>query len=95
MAKYVCDFDQVYQIGEKVCESVEQLESSIGTYTNNIDSDLTGWDGMAKDAFIKTKNEQVTAAKADFTYVKELGEFIKNSSKSIQELEEQLAGLSI
>ena len=95
MPKYVCDFEQVYQIGEKVCETVTELESSMSTYSANIDSDLTTWTGIAKDAFVKTKTEQVEAAQKDFTYVKELGEFIKSSSRSIQELEEQLASLSI
>ena len=95
MAKYVCDFEQVYAIGEKVCEAVTELETSIGTYSTNIDSDLSSWTGTAKDSFTRTKGEQVELAKKDFTYIKELGEFIKSSSKSIQELEEQLASLTI
>ena len=95
MPKYVCDFDQVYQIGEQVCEAVDELEVSISTYSSHIESDLSTWSGNAKDAFIKTKGEQVETAQKDYTYIRELGEFIKSSSKNIQDLETQLSNLSI
>ena len=97
MAKYVCDFEAVYAVGEKVCESTTTLQNAITSYSSNVESDLSGWTGEngAKDAFISTKNEQVKSAEADCTYINELGEFIKSASKSIQELEEELAGLSI
>ena len=95
MAKYVCDFDQVYALGEKVCETVSTLENSVNSYSSKITSDLSTWTGTAKDSFITTNNEQVSLAKNDLTYVKELGEFIKSASRSIQQLEEELAGLSI
>ena len=95
MAKYVCDFDQVYALGEKVCETVSTLENSVNSYSSKITSDLSTWTGPAKDSFIITNNEQVSLAKNDLTYVKELGEFIKSASRSIQQLEEELAGLSI
>ncbi|MBP5678857.1 MAG: hypothetical protein J6X28_03415 [Bacilli bacterium] len=95
MAKYVCDFEQVYSIGEKVVETATTLESSVATYASKIESDLSTWSGIAKDSFSKTNSEQVSVAKEDVTYVKELGEFIKAASQSIQKLEEELATLSI
>ena len=95
MAKYVCDFDQVNQIGEKVCEAATEMESSIMTYSTNMDSDLNDWSGNAKNAFSITKEKQVGAARQDCAYIKELGEFIKLSSQTIRDLEEQLAGQSI
>lgn len=95
MAKYVCDFEQVYAVGEKVCESVTELETAVSTYSSHIDSDLSTWSGVAKDSFTTTNKEQVQSTTTDLAYVKDLGEFIKSSSKSIQELEEQLATLNI
>jgi uncharacterized protein YukE len=95
MAKYVCDFDQVYSIGEKVVSTVTELESSLNTYSSSIDSNLTGWTGDAKSSFSTTNAEQVKTSTADLSFAKELGEFIKSSSKQIQQLEEQLATLTI
>ena len=95
MAKYVCDFEQVYQIGEKVCEIATEMESSINTYSTNMDSDLEKWSGEAKEAFTDTKGKQVESAKQDFTYMKELGDFIKTSSENIENLESQLSNIAI
>ncbi len=95
MAKYVCDFEQVYQIGEKVCEIETELETDINTYSTNMDSDLDKWSGEAKNAFTDTKGKQVESAQQDFTYMKELGEFIKTSAKNIENLEGQLSNIAI
>ncbi len=96
MAKYVCAFEDVYGIGESVCTAATELANAISTYSTNIDSDLSGWTGdVGKNTFTTTKNEQVKSAAADCTYINEVGEFIKTCSKSIQDLEEQLASLSI
>ena len=95
MAKYVCDFEQVNQIGEKVCEAAADMEASINNYSMNMDSDLKDWSGNAKNAFSNTKEKQVSAAKADCIYIRELGEFIKLAANTIEELEEQLASQTI
>ena len=95
MAKYVCDFAEVYAAGEKLCQAATDLTSAVGTYSSSIEGDLSSWTGSAKQAFQTTNNTQVTTAKADATYINALGEFVKKSSQSIQSLEEQLSGLSI
>ena len=95
MAKYVCDVEQVTAIGEKVVQTVGELETSVNSYSSRIESDLNGWSGESKTSFNATNAEQVKQATTDLSYVKELGEFIKSAAKSIQELEEQLATLSI
>ena len=95
MAKYVCDFDVVYSIGDKVCNTVSEMENSLGNYSSKIDSDLGSWEGIAQKSFLKTKGSQVDLAKKDYTYIKELGEFIKQSSRNIQDLDEQLSNISI
>lgn len=95
MAKYVCDVEQVYSIGEKVCQTASDINTSITNYSSRISSDLSTWSGTAKDAFTKTNETQVQTATADATYINELGEFIKDASKKIQSLEEQLAGMTI
>ena len=95
MAKYVCDFEQVYSIGEKLCQSAADMKSAVTTYSSNIDSNLSTWTGNAKTSFTSTNQEQVQTATTDAEYIDALGEFIKTASKSIQALEEELATLSI
>lgn len=95
MAKYVCDFGQVKSAGEKLCSAASDLQSSISNYGSRIESDLSSWNGSAKSSFSSTCAEQVESAMQTAQQMENLGEFIKNAAQSIQDLEEQLAGLSI
>ncbi len=95
MAKYVCDFEQVYAAGEKVCQAASELSTAISNYSSHIDNDLSTWSGNAKGSFTTTNAEQVSLANTNAAYVNALGEFIKSSAKSIQSLEEQLSSLTI
>ena len=95
MAKYVCDFEQVYAAGEKVCQAASELSTAISNYSSHIDNDLSTWSGNAKGSFTTTNAEQVSLANSNAAYVNALGEFIKSSAKSIQSLEEQLSSLTI
>ena len=95
MAKYVCDFAQVTAAGEKVCQAATELTTAISNYSSRIDGDLASWNGNAKGTFTTTNAEQVKLANTNAAYMNALGEFIKQSAKSIQQLEEQLSSLSI
>ena len=95
MAKFVCDFEQVTSIGEKLCQSSKELESSISTYSSSMESGLSSWSGSAKEAFQNTNNELIQVASSDFSNINDLGEFIKKASSSIQSLEEELSNLQI
>ena len=98
MPKYVCDTEVVFSEGEKLCKGVEELNTSTTTYSSNVESDLSGWtseDYGGKESFIQAKNEQVKSVQNDCTYVKEVGEFIQETAKSIDELEDQLSSVSI
>ena len=95
MAKYVCDFEEVYSTGGKLCQAAVDMANSLNTYSSGIASDLSTWKGNAKSSFNSTNKTQVSTSKQDASYVYALGEFVKSSSKSIQSLEEELASLSI
>ena len=95
MPKYVCDVEQVYSLGEKVCQIAQDIGSSVTDYSGRIDSELASWTGTAKQAFTQTNATQVQTATEDTKYIDELGTFIKNASQQIQALEEQLASLAI
>lgn len=95
MAKYVCDFDSVIAVGNKLISSANSLSSATSTYSSSIDSDLSGWDGVAKSAFASQKETLVSNNMSKAQYASEFGEFLIEAANSIQELEESLSGLSI
>ena len=59
MAKYVCDVESVFSIGEKVCQTASDITTSVTNYSSKITSDLSTWTGTAKDAFTKSNETQV------------------------------------
>ena len=95
MAKYVCDFAEVYSAGEKLCQAASDMGAAVSAYNSTISSDLGTWTGTAKNAFTTTNDSQVKQANTDVAYINALGEFIKKSSQSIQALDEELAKLNI
>ena len=95
MPKYVCDFAQVTAAGDKLVEAASEMTTATNQYASNIKSDLSGWNGQAKASFINQCDTLVGKTTQKAEYIESFGEFIKGASKSIQELDEQLASLSI
>ena len=95
MPKYVCDFEQVYSIGESLCNVSNDIHSSVTSYSSNISSDLSSWEGVAKDSFVLTNDSHIENVEKDLKYINEFGEFIKKASKDIESLETELASLKI
>lgn len=95
MAKYVCDFEAVTSAGEKICQAASDIDSSVSNYSSNIESDLSGWSGTAKSSFQSSNTQLVSTANENAEYINSLGKFIKKASESIEQLEEELASLSI
>ena len=95
MAKFVCDFAQVKSTGEKLCSAASDLQSSISDYSSKIDGTLSSWNGEAKYSFSGKCSEQVKAAMQTAQKMEATGEFIKKAAQSIEELDQELASLSI
>lgn len=95
MAKYVCDVEQVISAGEKMVSAGENLENSSNTYSSNIQSDISGWDGQAKTSFNSEYLSQMDSVSKKAKTMIEFGEFIKTSAKAIQELDDKLAEYDI
>ena len=95
MAKFVCDFAQVKSTGEKLCSAASDLQSSISDYSSKIDGTLSSWNGEAKSSFCGKCSEQVKAAMQTAQKMEATGEFIKKAAQSIEELDQELASLSI
>ena len=95
MAKYVCDFAEVIAAGEKLCSAANDIKTAIQNYDTNVTNDLSAWSGEAKNNCTTQCTSQVELATEKAYKINEVGEFIKSSAKSIQDLENQLASLSI
>ena len=95
MAKYVCDYAQVSAAGDKVIEAASELLQATSTYSSNISSDLSGWTGEAKNTFVSQSSSKEKVATTKAERMNEFGEYIKEVSSQIQELDETLAGIRI
>lgn len=95
MAKYVCDFDQVKANGENLCQAGTVLSSAINNYSSGINRSLSTWSGDAATAFNESNSKQVETSLANAEYIHSLGEFVKEAAQSIENLENELASLTI
>ena len=95
MAKYVCDYNIVITAGNKLVEVANELSSASDNYSSSVTSDLSGWTGVAKDSFTSTCTSKIKDATDRATVMNELGEFIVNSAKQIQDLDDSLASIKI
>lgn len=95
MAKYVCDFDQVKACGEAICQSAGDLSSAISKYSSDIDSSLFGWEGKASNSFEQANSSEEQKSLSHSEYINSFGNFVKEAAKSIEDLESELAELSI
>ena len=95
MAKYVCDFSTVTAIGQELIDSASDMTSATSSYSSTIDSDLSKWEGMAKDSYKTTSDNQIEAANANAAEMESLGNFIKAASQAIEQLEGEIASMEI
>lgn len=95
MTKFVCDYAQVNSIGNKLLEASNSLIESANRYNSSIDGSLSSWTGNTKTTFVSQSNAQVDKVLAKAKYISSFGEFIINSARSIQELDDDLANINI
>lgn len=95
MAKFVCDFEQVKNMGEKMCTMASDLQDSISNGSSKIEGSLASWNGEAKSDFSSKLASQIKTAMQTATKAELTGEFIKKAAQSIEKLDDELATLSI
>lgn len=95
MARYVCDFAQVRETGENLCRTAKDLTAAINSYSSEMDSALSKWSGSAQQSFESANLSKIKKATAVADYVNSLGEFVKSAAEQIEELETELASLTI
>ena len=95
MAKFVCDTAVVKEAGKKIATSAGDVRTSISNYSSKIEGELSGWDSSSKTSFIDVNEKQVTESNNMSDYAEQLGKFVEEAATKIEELEEELAQITI
>lgn len=95
MARFVCDFETVNSISERLSDTANNLVTAVDNYNTNIESSVSGWTGEAKDTFVSSNNTKTESMKQEIQMVSELADFLKKSSNAIETLDESLASMDI
>lgn len=95
MAKYVCDFEVLTEVGQQLQQSSSDLTGASSDYAGKFESSLNSWQGSSKQMLTTQHKGQIDVANQKAQYISEFGQFIQQTSQSMQELESQLAGLNI
>lgn len=95
MSKYICDFDALKTIAINLKKFSSDMSSTITSYESNIQSDLSGWTGTAKESFSQGLSSQIASAKTYAKSVDELSNFITKAVEAIEAKEAEIASLSI
>lgn len=98
MAKYVCDIEQISTNGDSLIKISKNMNSSLNTYSNNIVKATEGWTEKtqgSKQSFENLSQASKNNCLQAGVFTEALGNHIKNAAKSISDLEESLASLSI
>lgn len=91
MAKYVCDFDQIETLANKLISSSEDLTNSTKKYVDQIQTELSNWTGPSKEFFIKQTLIQAKYSLIKAHSYKSLGEYLKGYVNKIENLEQSLS----
>lgn len=95
MPKYVCDFDAVRSVANKLIDTSSKLESDSSNYYQNMNSSLSGWDGSSKSNFVSQCDNKADEAIINAQEANKLGEHIKNTVSKIEQMEAELASQEI
>lgn len=71
------------------------MNSAISAYETSLQSDLSGWTGLAQKEFINNSGKQIATAKAYVTSIDELANFITNAVSNIESAEAEISSINI
>lgn len=95
MSKYICDFEALKTIAINLKKYASDMNSTITSYESNVQSDLSGWTGTAKDSFSQGLSSQIESAKTYAKSVDDLSNFITKAVEAIESKEAELASINI
>lgn len=90
---YVCDFDEVEKLCKTIDSNINTLQNDLNTSKDNLLSTLSSnWNGSSFSAFADSVNEQHGKIDNNIKISRNVIDVVKDVSKKIQELEEELTG---
>lgn len=95
MSKYVCDFESLKSIATNLKKQVSDMNTALSAYENNLQSDLSGWSGIAQKEFISNSEQQISNARKYVTSIDELANFITDAVSRIESVEAAISSINI
>lgn len=90
---YVCDFDEVEKLCKTIDSNINTLQNDLKTSKDNLLSTLSSnWNGSSFSTFADSVNEQHGKIDNNIKISRNVIDVVKDVSKKIQELEEDLTG---
>lgn len=90
---YVCDFDEVEKLCKTIDSNINTLQNDLNTSKDNLLSTLSSnWNGSSFSTFADSFNEQHGKIDNNIKISRNVIDVVKDVSKKIQELEEDLTG---
>lgn len=90
---YVCDFDEVEKLCKTIDSNINTLQNDLNTSKDNLLSTLSSnWNGLSFSTFADSVNEQHGKIDNNIKISRNVIDVVKDVSKKIQELEEDLTG---
>ena len=90
---YVCDFDEVEKLCKTIDSNINTLQNDLNTSKDNLLSTLSSnWNGSSFSTFADSVNEQHGKIDNNIKISSNVRDVVKDVSKKIQELEEDLTG---
>lgn len=95
MTKYICDYDMV-SIYSKLAKNIgEDMKNNINKFEEEVNSNISSWNGEAKSNFINSNKNFNETAKKNLENIIELANFLEDSARKIEELDSELASIEI
>lgn len=90
---YVRDFDEVEKLCKTIDSNINTLQNDLNTSKDNLLSTLSSnWNGSSFSTFADSVNEQHGKIDNNIKISRNVIDVVKDVSKKIQELEEDLTG---
>lgn len=90
---YVCYFDEVEKLCKTIDSNINTLQNDLNTSKDNLLSTLSSnWNGSSFSTFADSVNEQHGKIDNNIKISRNVIDVVKDVSKKIQELEEDLTG---
>ena len=95
MSRYVCDFESLRTIATNLKKHVSDMNTAVAAYETNMQSDLSGWTGMASREFLGQSSKQIENARKYITSIDELANYINDAVTKIENAENEISSITI